>query len=557
MKDFASLKVLDRFSAVLEKFGCDYTVLRQILQVKLTMDSRRVPTVIGRNQRSRKGQDGDSDKNSFIRSLWIYGFMGLIAVPFVLMSQNYLFQMSIVFSILMFLITTSMISDFSSVLLDIRDQAIIGTKPVKKRTVSFARAIHITIYLIFLTGALTGPGLVAALIRHGPVFFLIFLLDVILMDIFVMVITALLYLLVLHFFDGERLKDIINYIQIILSLVIIIGYQLVGRSFQVFRLHIVFHAAWWQVLVAPFWFGSTFSWFGHGPITSQITTLSILAIVIPIILFSVYVRLMPVFENKLQKLSNNAVRHAKGIPWWIRAVSRVISGSHEETIFFRFGTLMMSKEREFKLKVYPSLGFSLVLPFIILINPALSGGLKGLASSKLYLSIYLSAFVIASVVMMLQYSGQYKAAWIYQTAPITNLSHAYRGTVKAFLVRLMMPIYLFESIVFVAVFGLRVIPQLVVVALALLLYTVICFVLLTKDLPFSQPFQVAQQRQTLIVFLLMFIMGAFAGIHYAFTLIPFGVYLYMAVLLILNYIGWHFGFNRLTVSLPSAAAKKE
>src|ERR1700687_2938498 len=129
MKEFRTLKILDLFQRLFEKIGVDYPVMRKLLQVKLTMDGRRVPVIYSQSTRKQKSET--SDQNNFIKSLWLYVLMGTIMmVPLLLIGQNYMFQMGFIFGILMFLIMTSMISDFSTVLLDIRDRNIIGSKPI-------------------------------------------------------------------------------------------------------------------------------------------------------------------------------------------------------------------------------------------------------------------------------------------------------------------------------------------------------------------------------------------------------------------------------------------
>ncbi len=542
MKEFFSLKILDRFRTVFEHFGCDYNLMRKILQVKLTMDSRRVPTILNRAAK-RKSKAKTSDKNNFIHSLWIYAFLGVITVPFVLMNQNYMYQMSTTFAILMFLIMTSMISDFSAVLLDIRDRAIISTKPVGGRTVAFAKTVHVMIYLFLLTGSLASTPLLAALIGHGILFFLLFLLGIISLDILVIVLTALLYLLILNFFDGERLKDIINYIQIILSIAIVVGFQFVGRSFEVFKFHIVFHSAWWQVVIPPFWYGALFESVLHGHSSLQFIVLSILAFVGPVVLFAIYLQFMPTFEGKLQKLSIEGTKKKAGSHLWLKTISKLICVSPEERVFFQFASLMIAKDRLFKLKVYPSLGFSMVLPFIIIFNPAWSKGLHGLSASNWYLSIYCTGIIIPTVVMMLKYSGQYKGAWVYKAMPIFSLAKIFKGAIKAFLTRLFLPIFFVESAIFVAIFGMRIIPGLFAACLSMLLYTVICFRFLGKGLPFSRPFATVQARGTYIVLPLLLLISVFIAIHVAVTFVYFGMYVYIALLLLLNGFAWWRGFR--------------
>ncbi|MHB1682237.1 MAG: hypothetical protein ACYCYO_05330 [Bacilli bacterium] len=540
MREFISLKVMDRLRSVFETLGCDYRVMRQIVQIKLTMDRRRVPTIL-QGTAAKKNRPESEDKNRFAPSLLLYAFMGILTAPLVIMNQNYMFSMGVTFGVLMFLIMTSMIADFSSVLLDVRDRVIISTKPVNRRTMSFARTVHIMIYLFLLTGSLAGAPLLAALFAHGVVFFLVFLLEIVLMDIFILVVTALLYLLILNFFDGELLKDIINYVQIALSITITVGYQMVARSFSVIQLHIVFHTAWWQLAVPPFWFGSTFEWIMRGHVSPLLILLSTLAIIVPIISFAVYIQLMPAFERKLHKLSANSAGGGMKKRSLVHAMSRIIYANNEERAFFRFASVMMAREREFKLKVYPALGFAMVFPFIFIFNPAWSNGLKDLASSRGYLSIYLSALMIPSVVMMLKYSAQYKAAWVYKTAPVQNVAAIFKGTIKAFLMRLFLPIYLVESVIFVAIFGIRIIPDLIVACLSMLLYAVICFRFTRNSLPFSEPFQAVQESQRYVALLLLLFIGAFAAVHFVFTLIPFGVYIYMFLLALLNGAVWRAG----------------
>lgn len=186
-------------------------------------------------------------------------------VPFIVWDTgHFMLQMGLVFGILMFMIMTSMISDFSSVLLDIRDRNIIMTKPVNGRTVGMARAIHAGVYLFLLTGSLTGVPLIAALITHGIGFFLIFLVELILINMLILVTTSLVYLLMMKFLDGEKLKDMINMVQILLSVGIAIGYQLVIRSFDMFDFGMIFTPAWWQLLLPPLWYAAVYEWLFAG-----------------------------------------------------------------------------------------------------------------------------------------------------------------------------------------------------------------------------------------------------------------------------------------------------
>ncbi|HWT27789.1 MAG TPA: hypothetical protein VN131_07605, partial [Mobilitalea sp.] len=305
MKDFKILKFLDCFRVVFEKLGYNYVILRKILQVKLVMDGRRVPTVFSNNKNKPESN------HNFLKSLGIYLFMGLILIPFVLMDSNYIYQMSIVFACMMFFIMTSLISDFSAVLLDVKDRNIIGTRPVNPKTLRFAKTFHVSYYMFTISFVLAGPALLVSLLKQGPIFFLIFIVSILFLDMFCIVLTSFVYFLVLRFFDGEKLKDIINYVQIILSLVIMVGYQLVARLFNIVNLNITFVPKWWQYFIIPVWFSAPFQMLKTSKVTNTYIQFTILAIIVPILALTWFNALMPYFEKYLLKLSNHSSKRKK------------------------------------------------------------------------------------------------------------------------------------------------------------------------------------------------------------------------------------------------------
>ena len=74
------------------------------------------------------------------------------------------------------------------------------------------------------------------------------------------------------------------------------------------------------------------------------------------------------FEQNLQKLTYHGKAKENKHSKLGHLFLRVICHSNEERAFFRFASSMMKNERDFKLKVYPSLGFSIVIPFIFIMN---------------------------------------------------------------------------------------------------------------------------------------------------------------------------------------------
>lgn len=302
MKDFKTLLILDKFQFIFLKMGIDYKIMRKILHIKLTMDERKVPTVF--NQASHKKKP--KQKNGYIKSLWIYALFGLMLIPFIGFGQNFLFQMSIAYAMIIFIIMTSLISDFSSVLLDVRDSSILSTKPITPKTINAAKFMHICIYLTYLTIAITAIPLLVGLIKQGILFFILTVLELILINFFIVVLTAILYIVILRFFDGEKLKDIINYVQIGLSLMLMISYQVLIRSFEFVNLDFVLEFHWWSVFLIPMWFAAPYELILNGDNSLFTVVYCLFSIIIPIISIWLYVKMILTFERNLQKLLNTS-----------------------------------------------------------------------------------------------------------------------------------------------------------------------------------------------------------------------------------------------------------
>lgn len=534
--------VLDRFGWLFEKAGVDYAVMRRILALKFLMDGRRAPSVAG----SQSGAAGKSG-NQFLKSLWVYGLMGVILIPLVLMGRNFLFQITLVMSIVLFMVMTSLISDFSSVLLDLRDRSIILTRPVDGRTLTAAKSLHVLGYLLMITGALTVPSVIAGLMRHGAAFGLLYLWMIFWMDLLVIVMTAMMYLLVLRFFDGEKLRDIINYIQIALSIAMAVGYQLVGRMFQFVDLQVTFQSAWWQFLLPPVWFGAIFEVILKGSRDPLLVAMAALAAVVPVLAVLGYAKGMKGFERSLEKMEQ---RGSKGSPRL--GLGHRLSGwlcrSQEEGLFFRFTLNMIKTERDFKLRVYPSLGFSLIFPFIFILNSLQGSNWTEVTGSKAYLFIYFSAMMMPTILLMMKYSASHKGAWIYAATPVSDVASVYRGALKAMVFRLLTPVYLLLSAIFLVIFGMGIALDLMAAFLNTQLFLVFCFMILSKRLPFSEPFVAGRNAESGKMFLLTFGIAGIGGLHFAATQVPFGPMGILLLSILANLYLWGPGFRRHVIS---------
>ena len=529
MKEFYLLRILDKLSGIFKLMKVDYSAVRAILQVKFTLDRRRPSIALGQKNIEAEG-------NQFIKSLGIYLLIGFLLIPVIFLDISYIYQMSFVFSFMMFLIMTVLISDFSTVLLDIKDKSILAIRPISERTLSTAKAIHIFVYMLMITLAICGPALITSLFLKSISFFLLFLLEIILADLFILMITALIYTFILRFFDGERLKDIINYVQIFFMMFISIGSQLIGRAFDFINFKIDFTLSWWNLLIPPLWFGAPFELIIQGNNSMPMVILSLLALIIPIIAFILYILISPSLEKNLQKLNYSDSQEIKSKPKVYKKVGKLLCRSKEERAFFNFVSEMRRGDRGFKLRVYPSIGVSIILPFIILFT--FRDFQEVGRNLSVYLSINFVALMIPMTILNLVYSDSYKGGRIYEALPIKNNYTIYSGALKSVLSLLLLPIYLFVAVVFLYVEGLSIIPGLFVSLCLMPIIALISFKIFQKRLPFSMEFLPAQQGESIMSLVIFLVIGILTGIQKIAESLPLGQYILSLIYIFITILLW-------------------
>ncbi|MDP4092747.1 MAG: ABC transporter permease [Bacillota bacterium] len=541
MKDYRILKFLDKISWIFEKSGINYKQMRMILQLKLVMDGRRTATVMMRNKNDMEPQ------NNFRSTLLVYGFMGLFNIIFVFTPMPLFLKMNFIFGVLIFMVLTTMISDFSSVLLDIRDKNILLPRPVDPRSLNMAKLIHIVIYLSSIAAVIAGPALIFGSVKYGPVFFLLFLFELILICSFIIFFTSILYFAILTVFDGEKLKDMINYVQIVLTIFIAVFYQFVGRIFDSVNLKGATPSLWSGFLPSS-WFSAPFSVFVEHNRDRFYLTVSLVGVVIPILAVVIYIKyIVPRFEKSLQKLNENS-ENKKGASFFKRKLidleAALVCADKNEKTFFRFTLNMLSKERKLKLRIYPNAALGIVMPFIMIIGFVTSGkSMKGFFSliqgGKYYLFLYFTSFMLASLVSMLYFSEKYQGAWVYRVLPIQDPSVILKGALKAFVIKYIFPVFFIASVIFTCIYGLKIVPDLILIFINTIFLAIYFSKVTSKGLPFYKDFKVTQDGNMIGWMLLsMLISGGFAGLHILMLKIAFGVVLNIVISLVLTAILW-------------------
>lgn len=500
MKEFTVIKILNKMKFLSRLMGIDHEDLIKILTLKLTLDGRRENTFTKGNN-IKVDQDGEI---GVLKSYWGYGLFGLLLIPITLVGTKPFFSLTLFFGVVLFLLITTMISDFSSVLLDTKDKSILLTKPIDRKTLTAARMIHIFIYIFTIMSFLTIPSLISYTIKYGGIMLIMLMVTIILLCLLSILFTSFLYTIMLKVFDGEKLKDVINSFQIVLTITISVGYQLISRVFNIVEADFVFNVKWWSFLMVPVWFAAPFKIVFESDYSISIIILSIIAVIVPITAITINAKwVAPNFEsylNKLDQSEKGKVQRKSLKTIWDDSFINIAGRSNEEKTLIRFAHSILTKERELKLRIYPSIAMAAAFPFIMMLanlsdyDSILEFLINGINLHSI-LYFYLTALFASSLVFMISYSSNYKAGWIFNTLPISDVSVVRKASTKAYLMCYYFPIMMVVMIGFALRFGPISILHTLLIGLSGLLSTIVVIKVSGDGMPFTDKYSVQSQKE--------------------------------------------------------------
>jgi ABC-2 type transport system permease protein len=480
------------------RMGVNIPHLKAILTTKLIMDDRRVPPL----QQAKKKKIKKDPKNMTIVSMIGTTIMGCVFLFAFSIGKDYMTQLTIYFSFYIFTLTSVLISDFTSVLIDVRDNLIILPKPVNDKTFVLARLLHVVIHVSKFVMPMTLPATIALGIWEGVGGFVPFLFLVIAATLFTIFLINAIYLLILKITTPEKFKSIISYFQIFFAIFFYAGYQAVpklisknvisGYSIASFK---------YAFLVVPYWFAASWQYLHELQWNSPLAFYFIATLLLPVISVWVVIKYFaPSFNRKLSMISGSesetAPAQQKGkatvstTSAYIRTLSRWLTEQGTERMAFLHTWKMTGRSRDFKMKVYPSVGYIAVYIVLLFVN---NGKLSldnmhnqtGPGKFVFMSVIYFSSFALMMAINQLAYSDKYKAAWIYFITPIQSPGRLLSGALKSVMVKLYLPMVVLTCIAAILIVGPAVIPNLVLGIFNQILIITFVGYLALRELPFS------------------------------------------------------------------------
>lgn len=492
---------LDFLEKPLSKMGCDWGKVKAILDLQLTLDARRK---MAANRKKGKPESG-----IFKQMTLMYGISGVFTALIVSGIPDSYVRVSLGFFFIFLMSALIMITDYSAIILDRQNQLILQTKPVDQKSLHLAKLLHIFVYMGFMTLVLGLPLLLLEAYYDGIQGVLICLLAYVGMDLLTVVFTAFLYAVLLRLFSGEKLRDMIQVLQVGVTIIMMISYQVFNQGIELQGATARLTPAWWHLLLPSQWYAS---WMAAGS-EILVAVLRGAGFILPALLILLYgKRLAPRFDAMLARLDEekNETNTGKLIRTMNKqkVLGQCFTRSSEEKAGFLLGLRLLKRERKIHLIVIPQLVLGLIFPLLILIPMLIQGeSLAEIRDFPFYYFLYMTGFMVLPLSFYAMKSEFHKAAWIFDSLPVEDPNRLKRGMLKSFFVHYQLPVLLVPTLFLIGLYGIGKAPDI------LSIFFLLCFFArwnhrgYGSEFPFSEDLAAIQESRSKLLAMVFINMG--------------------------------------------------
>ncbi len=529
------LRLFDTMAWPIRLLGADFRQFRAILEAKLTLDTRRQTIT------AHAPDTGDKARNVLLATFIFNAFLGLFPAFTILSAHSLLVGMTFIHAFIMVMLGMALVTDFSSVLLDTTDNAILQPRPVGGRTIFLARTAHIVVYLSLTTLSLSLATFVLGTFQKGFAFGPVFAATLACSMCLVVFGVSAFYLVIVRLVSPERLRDLILYCHVVMSVLIVTGYQLLPRLMDVQQLHTLDIAGrGWIYLCPPCWMAGPVD-LAAGDAGRPQVILTLLALIVPAISLYLAVRVLsPRFGPAIAAFgaAGEGQGTNRGPALRTPRASRLAAfccRTPTGRAAFELVWTVCSRDRQFKLRTYPTLAFLILLPAFWLFSGygGVSQALEELPRTRKHLFVlYMGCMMIPAALIQLRFSADWQAAWVYFAAPVRKPGEIITAAMWAIVARFVLPAYLVISVLTLAVWGPAIWADLLMAGSATLLMCILQSMLFGRRLPFAEQFGVMEGSGRMNRSLLfMLLPAALGGLHLGLTMLPMAVVAATPVLL--------------------------
>jgi ABC-2 type transport system permease protein len=460
--------------------------------------------------------------------LGMYMFVGLMNGMMLLTIQLDVFTYTVMLhSMTFFVVGMAVTAESGDILFNTNESDVLLHRPIHPRTLLLAKSLNLIAFTLVLAGALNlFPTFFGLAARGARLWFpLVHVISIAMLCVFCAAAVVCTYGLIIKYLDREKFDNFAAWSQVGMSILFIGGYQVVPRLLQRFQGLTFEPYARYLLPLPPAWFAGIDSLIaGELPLADAVPLVVCGLVFTAGLAYVAIGRLAPSYGEGLTRLSEGRSRAPKPIrrrsrstslhnpilSWWLR--------DPIERWAFRLTAVYMRRDRDIKLRLYPSLSIFLVFPLISLIDRNRSS----FNSFMPLMTIWIMGTMPLSALETLRMSPHFAAADIFLVAPLSSAASVFHGVRKAIIFYLLVPAICVVGILFAYLtMGTRgslpfVLPGLIVIPTISLLPG-----LWDSYLPLSRPAIRGEQssRNMVLMFLTMLAMLGVVGVSWlAWTL---------------------------------------
>lgn len=518
------LKLVHLFDNLFIRQGIDIYQMYTIVETKMTMDKRRV-------YMSWRQSSQSENTNHLAMVLGGYLLFGAVVAIIIFVVPSFISAMILMHAYVIFMMCMTLIGDFTAILLDTTDSQIILPKPVNGRTLFMARQVHIALYLLQFTIALGLLPVIAISLKFSILAGIASVLTIVLCVLLAIATTYCIYLLFLRFSSQEKIREWINWLQIIMTILFVTGYQIMMRLSDMVEYSNGLQLHWYSYLLPPVWMAIALESVYTLRVDRVHVVMIILALTIPLLFYWLLNKyLAPVFAAKLSLLNAGIQADQKpiGSGGSKKSISNVLSAwftsSPVSKAAFELVWKITGRDKSFKLQFYPLFGYTVVFLLVFVLSGTAKGGVSfnEISTSMKYLwFIYFPIVMISSAIILVSMNENFAASWIYYAAPVKKPGELILGSLHALFVKYFLPLYAMLFAVCLYIWKQDIIDDFIFGLTNTYLFVLIASIILEKHLPFSQqPSTTKQAGRTIMVLIQMIVAGIMVGIHYLISKTP-------------------------------------
>lgn len=393
--------------------------------------------------RGRAGQALSRKWGGNTRSLLVvvgfYAFLGVFTGAFGVTHPDVFTFSLILHTMTFFMVGMALTAESGDILFNPAEGEVIGPLPVPPRVHLMAKSLNVLAYGLLLSVSFNLPGMFFGLAAKGarPWFPVAHLAGVVLLSAFCAAAVVFVYGMIIRLVDRERFDNFAAYAQVGMAVVFILGYQVLPRLMRRMEGLDLRGLSGKLMPFPPAWFAGWDVVTGSGALDQRMMILAGIGVSATALLaYAAVVKLSRGFEEGARNLAEAPARKARPVRPGIDAAFpiRLWLKDPVERASFRLAAAYMLRDREIKLRLYPSLSFVLIFPLLRVIDPQRNapGFLTGA-------TFWMMGLVPVIALETMRHSSQFAAGEIFRASPLASAGPIFHGFRKAAMIYVLLP----------------------------------------------------------------------------------------------------------------------